>query len=181
VADRSVDAAICIDVLEHIEPRSRPAVLTELMRVSRKHIAVAFPSGDEARREDVRTEHQYRADGLKPPDWLVEHLRHPFPEADSLKETLRAAGGNRIQMERTINNEGLRLQRLHRYLARRVPWAYKVFTLGCWLGLPLLALSRGRGGSYYRSILIVDLFSAAGEKRSPDHPRDSSKPSKDGR
>jgi SAM-dependent methyltransferase len=156
LADRSWDVVTCVDVLEHIDIRSRALVLTELLRVSRRWILIAFPSGAAAREADLRMERNYRAAGLAPPVWLSEHLSHPFPDALSVERALRSAGNQRIVEHSTIYNESLALQRIHRYLAISAPVGYKLFTVICSLLVPGLARPRTLKGSY-RCLMVIGL------------------------
>jgi methyltransferase family protein len=162
-ANDSWDAVSCIDVLEHIDPRWRLAVLDELLRVSRRWVLVAFPSGHEAREADVRARRAYRLSGLEPPAWLLEHLRHPFPEAEFLAERLRSTPrGRRIIEHWTSHNESLALQRIHRHLARKYVLGYKLCTVVCSLFLSVFGGPRVAKGSY-RCLMVIGLSPGAQE------------------
>jgi hypothetical protein len=89
-ADGSFDAAVSIDVLEHLPPGRRAAHIAELRRVSRGRVVVACPVGGKGHAASERdlaawyrraTGHEHR--------YLDEHLHHGLPKPDEL----RALGG----------------------------------------------------------------------------------------
>jgi hypothetical protein len=166
-ADRSWDVVTCVDVLEHIEPPLRVAVMEELIRVSRRWVLVAFPSGHEARQADLRAETAYREAGIAPPAWLSEHVRHPLPDPDELANALPSSpAGLRVTERWTYYNESLVLQRAHRYLARRAPMVYRLFTVACSLAVPLLARPRPSTRSY-RCLMVLQLSADLGGAGGP--------------
>lgn len=81
-ADRSFDAVVASDVLEHIPPPSRALVIKEALRVTRKVAIFGFPSGPEAFEYDCNLAKVYDRRKLARPVWLDEHIRYGFPEED---------------------------------------------------------------------------------------------------
>lgn len=86
-AEHSFDAVIVSDVLEHVPPEHRPAVIREALRITRKVAIFGFPSGTDAFEADRSLAKAYDKRGLDRPEWLQEHMLHPFPER-SLFENL---------------------------------------------------------------------------------------------
>jgi SAM-dependent methyltransferase len=102
-ADGSFDVVLALDVLEHIEPDDRRRTLDELVRTARRRVIVACPTGRAAFDADRRLAAGLRRRGMSLPDWLVEHERYGFLEAEDLRETLEGRGRVRL-----IDNENIR-------------------------------------------------------------------------
>jgi SAM-dependent methyltransferase len=152
--DGAWDAVTCVDVIEHLCEPDRERALAELVRVSRRLLVVAFPSGPAARSADERMNAAYAAAGRSAPDWVLEHLRNTYPEPGFLDRLVPKLAGNRPFQEQRVFNESLALQRSHRFLSVRFTAAYKVWTLACGLLLPLLARPLP-ARSAYRCIGVV--------------------------
>jgi SAM-dependent methyltransferase len=90
--DESFDAVVALDLLEHVEPASRPRALRELARVSRKVAVIGCPTGARALQADRRLANLHAARGVDPPGWLTEHFENGFPEPSLLRETLAPFG-----------------------------------------------------------------------------------------
>ncbi len=86
-ADASFAAVVASDVLEHVPPQYRAAVVQESLRVARKLVVFGFPSGTQAWESDRNFRDHLRARAIPVPDWLDEHMRDAFPDA-SLFEAL---------------------------------------------------------------------------------------------
>src|SRR5581483_693590 len=80
--DRSFDAVVVSDVLEHVPPDQRACVIHETLRVMRNVAVFAFPSGVEASRYDEKLAQTYDLYKTDRPVWLQEHLQYPFPAED---------------------------------------------------------------------------------------------------
>src|ERR1700761_6790925 len=77
--DQQFDVILASDILEHIPPQLRQTVIQESMRVARKLVIFAFPSGQLAWESDKALVNVYRASNQAPPEWLMEHMDAPFP------------------------------------------------------------------------------------------------------
>lgn len=94
-ADRSFPTLVSCDMLEHVEPARRGAVVTEMARVAGEQLLLAFPSGPAA-----AAVYDELAAALAPslPQWLEEHLANGLPVADEVVAWLQEAGwGARVQ------------------------------------------------------------------------------------
>jgi len=81
--DRTFDAVVVSDVMEHVPPVLRETVVDEALRVSRKIVVFGYPCGQGASELDRKLYRDYQDKHLAPPIWLEEHMLHPFPD-DSL-------------------------------------------------------------------------------------------------
>jgi SAM-dependent methyltransferase len=80
--DRSHDAVVCTDVLEHLPAPRRGEALSEILRVSSRLAWVSFPCGREAVAADRRLAAAARRAGVGEPGWLLDHMQHGLPELD---------------------------------------------------------------------------------------------------
>jgi hypothetical protein len=161
--DRSWDGVVCVDVLEHLSVREREVAITELVRVAKRLLIVAFPFYPNAYEADRALAAAYAARGMPPPPWLLEHLQHPYPDPTVIGEQICAHASGRRRSLQTRFNESLRLQRSHRLLARTTRAGYVSWSLLCGLILPLLARPLPPQASY-RCVLALRLA---------DEPQDS--------
>ena len=109
IKDKEFDVVVASDVLEHVPPDLRPAVIGEALRVARKLVIFGFPSGQLAWESDKDLYNAYINSGQTPPPWLAEHMQAPFPDT----ELFRAVDGWQIQRN---GNENLRF---HSWLMTR--------------------------------------------------------------
>jgi hypothetical protein len=85
--DRSFDAVVASDVLEHVPPVQRMVVVREALRVARKVAVFAFPSGNPAAEYDRKLAETYDRCKEERPVWLQEHMQYqPFPSIDLFAE-----------------------------------------------------------------------------------------------
>lgn len=91
-ADRSFDAVVALDLLEHVPPQLRATALGEIGRVSDRIAIVGCPCGEAALEGDRRLAARYRRIRGSAPGWLTEHLENGFPTAGELAGGLGAHG-----------------------------------------------------------------------------------------
>jgi SAM-dependent methyltransferase len=103
--DRSFDAVVVSDVMEHVPPVERRQVIVEVLRVARKVVVFGYPCGPAAFELDRKLYRDYQSRNLAPPQWLEEHMLYPFPDEDLLMEL--PEGWTR----KVIPNESLRFHR----------------------------------------------------------------------
>jgi hypothetical protein len=85
-ADKSFDAVVASDVMEHVPPEWRGCVVWEALRVSRKVVVIGYPSGSSAMAADRDLREWYLKKKKVPPAWLEEHMMHPFPNGELFSE-----------------------------------------------------------------------------------------------
>lgn len=90
----SFDLVVSTDVLEHIPPVLRPAVVSEMIRVSRRVLILAFPCGACASRVERRFGWLLAHAGLRYPDWLEEHLRLGLPTESEVVGPVSRSGAS---------------------------------------------------------------------------------------
>lgn len=95
------DLTVCADMLEHLDPRDRPAAVAEVLRVSAVEAVLAFPAGRSAEVLDRVKSHLLRRWGFEAPPWLVEHHQHPFPTAALVRAAV--PGGFEVAVQRNDN------------------------------------------------------------------------------
>lgn len=78
--DRSHEAVVSVDVMEHLPPEVRRQAFAELLRVSSRFVWVAFPSGAAATRADRRLAALGAKAGRETPGWLRDHLEYGVPD-----------------------------------------------------------------------------------------------------
>jgi SAM-dependent methyltransferase len=161
-ADRSFDAVVALDLLEHVPAADRPRALAELRRVTRRRLVVGCPTGDPALEADRELARKLR----RVPGWLDEHLENGFPARQDLEAELRPHGELRV-----VDNESVRSHvRLVRaelsvpgFLAGRLAalaLARALRTQGRVRASAARTLAWIRGGDRppaYRSILVLDV------------------------
>ena len=149
-AERSFDAVVVSDVLEHVPPAQRMDVVREALRVARKVAVFGFPAGSLAMKCDQRLAQAYDDCGRKKPVWLQEHLQYPYP-TETLFEDVKQEWALKVR-----GNENLDL---HYWVMRREmhPIWFRVF--GAFLTLlPHTTehiLRLGDREPYYRKIVVV--------------------------
>jgi len=77
--DRSHDAVVCTDVMEHLPPARRAEALAELLRVASRVAWVSFPCGPDAAAADRRIAQIAGRLGREAPGWLLDHQEHGLP------------------------------------------------------------------------------------------------------
>lgn len=100
--DRTFDAVVVSDVMEHVPPVLRKTVVDEALRVSRQIVVFGYPCGQAASELDQRLYRAYQKKKLVPPIWLEEHMLHPFPD-DTLFGDIPPGWTSRV-----LPNESLR-------------------------------------------------------------------------
>jgi len=148
--DESFDAVVVSDVLEHVPPEHRAAVIQEALRVMRRVAVFAFPCGSQAFDYDRKLAETYDREQQIRPVWLQEHMQFSFP-TEQLFEHL-----HRQWTVTTFGNENLDV---HYWIMRKEMhrlWNY-VFAimLAALPGVVEYILRRADREPYYRRIVVV--------------------------
>lgn len=149
--DRSFDAVVASDVLEHVPLVERMVVVREALRVTRKIAVFGFPSGQPAAEYDRKLGEAYDRRQLERPEWLQEHMRYqPFPTLALFED---------VQPGWTITSFDNENVAFHNWVMQREmrTWARYCF-LVLLTALPRLMeqlLRRTDREPYYRKIVIV--------------------------
>jgi O-antigen/teichoic acid export membrane protein len=155
--DRSFEAVILSDVLEHVPPSDRLAVIEESLRVARGIAIFGFPSGAEAEEADRRLARAYDRSARERPSWLQEHLLYPYPGEDLF------AG---LDREWEVSHLGNASAGFHYWTMRREmcrPWAYLFIVLLALVPRSMeRLLRRADRKPYYRKIVVLRRSAAAG-------------------
>jgi len=100
-ADAAFEEVVLADLLEHVPPERRPAVLSEALRVAARRVYITFPTGEAARRADrIFADYHRRVFGTVP-GWVSEHEAHPLPtpeEVAALLSPLKAGGQVKLKI-----------------------------------------------------------------------------------
>ena len=119
--DGSFEAVIASDVFEHIPPTDRQEAVREALRVTRKVAVFGFPSGPLAfALEGEFLEHDKSLRRV-PPEWLEEHMLHPFPSADLFmdfrdKWLIEDVGNESLRFHDRVNR--MEMSRIRNYFFR---------------------------------------------------------------
>jgi SAM-dependent methyltransferase len=130
--DRSFDAVVALDLLEHVPAADRDRALAELCRVTRSRLVVGGPTGEEALAADRRLHEVLR----RRPPWLAEHLEIGFPTNEQLTAALGRHGTVRLLGNENVTSH-VRLVRFELNGAG--------FLAGRLAALPIARALRGQG------------------------------------
>jgi len=148
--DRSFDAVIASDVLEHVPPELRAIVIHEALRVTRRLAIFCFPCGSAAHDADRALRETYLGKNLEVPEWLEEHMLASFPE-NSLFDNLPGWDITQFGNESIRFHSWMMRQELHRsFIYASI--AFRRFAP--WLLEPMLRLADG--APYYRQMFVLN-------------------------
>lgn len=150
--DRSFDVAVSVDVLEHLPDDARPTAVKELVRVAKKAVVIAFPSGNAARSVDEEFGRQLTLAGQPLPEWLAEHLANSYPETADIVAAIE--GSDRNADISIATSESLSVAKFLRSWAARSKYGYITANMLAGIFLPLMP--KATAGSSYRSIVIAE-------------------------
>jgi len=151
--DNSFEMAICMDVLEHVEPSSRGQVIQEALRVASRFVVIGFPAGNPAQDSDLKLIAWCKQKKASVPGWLDEHMRFPFPEEAQVVSSLTPGltflhlGNENLWLHRIICKWELHPSVLMRRCAYM--FAYRLRFLSGFI------LSLVNFPPYYRALFIV--------------------------
>lgn len=95
-ADRSFDAVVQADVMEHLSPALRPMVVDEMFRVARRLVVIAAPAGPESEAHDRKlAESAHPSNHLRA--FLAEHFENGLPSLEELHGLVHEAASRRFR------------------------------------------------------------------------------------
>lgn len=155
-SQESFSIAASVDVLEHLPPEIRTQAISELVRVARDAVVLAFPCGLQARQTDESFAAQLNQFSKSQPEWLDEHLDSPYPELQSVLSVIEteAVNHNKKARIKTFYSEPIRVTRLLRWAASRSRLLYMTANLVAGVVHPLI--SQTNKDNSYRVILIAE-------------------------
>lgn len=152
--DRAWDMVCSIDMLEHIPEASREQALREMVRVARRAIVLAVPTGSQAYEQDCRlNEYHVKQHGVGH-RFGVEHIKFGLPDSRRVCQLLSKAAnetGRELKLKAVLNNN-LKLRAAYMKLA----FNRNVLVRSMYVALyPLAYLGKLHdGGECYRSIFV---------------------------
>jgi O-antigen/teichoic acid export membrane protein len=148
--NRSFDAVILSDVLEHIPPGDRAAVIEESLRVTRGIAIFGFPSGAEAQAADRLLAQVYDRRRRERPTWLQEHLLYDYPTEELFAD---------LKGEWAVSNFGNASAGFHFWTMSKEmlrPWAYLFIILLAFVPRWMEHFLRHADREpYYRKIVVL--------------------------
>lgn len=156
--DRSFDAVISVDSLEHIPPGEREAAVTELIRTAYGLAVIAVPTGTAAEAQDRFLSERYRQVRGEDYPFFQDHLTNGLPGADALEQMVTRCL-TRLGRSGTLTlhkNSNLRLRAfLMKGWISNNRFYHNLAVLGL---MPFSGiLSRLNYGGCYRTIAVIDL------------------------
>jgi hypothetical protein len=160
--DETSDASV-LEVVEHIRPEDRSGVLLELVRVTCRRVILGFPCGARAFEVDAGLRRMLDRRGQPYTDWLDEHSRNQFPDANEVEAQLKAYGRvRRLPNENIHTHRTLVWCQMTRVAHHATDLLARLLAPGLrgrgrWWPGPILYLLRGGDlGTPCRVILVLD-------------------------
>jgi hypothetical protein len=153
-ADRAWDLVCSIDMLEHIPEESREQALREMVRVARRAIVLAVPTGSHAYEQDCRlNEYHVKQHGVGH-RFGLEHIKFGLPDGGRVGQLLSKAADEtgRVLKLKAMPNNNLKLRSIYMKLA----FNRSLLVRAMYVALYPLAYLGGlhERGECYRSIFV---------------------------
>lgn len=153
--DKNFDVVISVDTLEHVPPENREKVIAEIVRVAKKEIILAFPSGPMPIEQDQELSNVYQKKFGHEFHFLVEHLKYGLPDEQQVTKILKKLAGQKATL-RVDGNENLKLRNfLMTGWMTKNPLVNLFFRKVLLLATPIFV--RMQFDPYYRKIFYVKL------------------------
>ena len=160
-ADKSFDAVISLDMLEHIEPSKRKQVIQEMLRVAKSQVCIGVPCGALAHEQDEYLRRVYKNKYNRDFTYLEEQVEYGVPEKRDVLDYIQQAAEalkRRIHISVCGNiNLKLRLFLMQGWISENV-FTNFIFRKLMLLGIPLLR--RLNRTPVYRQLFMVTIYDA---------------------
>jgi len=155
-AERTFSVAASVDVLEHLPENIRADAIKQLVMIADKVILIAFPCGRASQEMDENFSKELTYADQPIPDWLVEHLENPYPDADAVVGEIESEAqriGRKIKTS-VFYSEDRSVAQFLRRLALKSKYLYMAGNLAAGFLLPVLPKVKKENA--YRSIILAE-------------------------
>lgn len=135
-SDRSFEAVVCMDTLEHIPPKARDKVLFELIRVTTRLLCIGVPTDTLSHEQDKELFDLYRRKKGKDFPYLIEHIKYGLPDSEALKQTM-------IEISKKLN------RKISIEMIGNISLPMRLFLMKGWMHEGILA------NIFFRKILLL--------------------------
>lgn len=154
----SYDAAISVDVLEHLNKEDRFDAIYETLRVAKRLVVVVTPVGELAQEQDRKLDEYFFKKFGRRNQYLVEHVTNGLPKTEEIlvfiDKSLRKL--NKKAKVESFPNLNLSVREiLMRTWISNSKFFYYLYLKGFLLLLPLLKLLNF--GNCYRRVFVIEL------------------------
>ncbi len=157
-ADDTFDFVISVDMLEHVPKSQRGNIISEMLRIAKTYMILAFPTSGKSLVYEEKLERRYTRYGLPVPKYLKEHMQCGLPDENEIMQMIKRnlISKNISQHNLTVlPNENLKLWYLHEFFRSKgaVIFYSAMFVIKLLLCIMLFLASIGE---CYRKIIIVE-------------------------
>jgi len=83
------DLVLSVDMLEHLPPTEREKAIEQMIKISKKYLFIAFPSGRNASLVDWFLDYYYQKTHGQPLGFLKEHRRYSLPKGKKVQDIIK--------------------------------------------------------------------------------------------
>lgn len=149
--DKSQDWVVAVDMLEHIPESERALAVTEMARVCRGSLYLAYPSGDKTLIAENRYRDYYRKRFGQDQSWLEEHARFGLPNTETIVDLLTSEW--EVKVGQNINLDVWLWENKMQWLWRKYNTTRKIMSLFTPLYLGITGMMNMKPA--YRQVIIA--------------------------
>lgn len=155
--NNSFDIVVSVDLLEHLSGEQRKKAIAEMLRVSKKHLILVFPTSKNSEMYEERAMELFTENNLSVPKWLLEHRQCGLPKEVEIKQYIdevsqKILGYNyRLQI---LSNENLKIWFFMTYLLSKGSLVYVAGNVFITLFSPILNLVLDKDFCYRKCFII---------------------------